>query len=267
MTAQKVSWEKVTASLKLPLFSGAKLKVKKGELVKEGEIIAQQKASPQTKKYHLDKLLGVSPAKVMPLLVKAIGESVKEEEVVAEKKGLLGKKEKFIAPINGVLDSLSDEGVLAIRPEIEEKKIEAPFKSRVKELTSNSVTLVFASIEIKGSWGAGNKAQGFLTVLQEEKEDLLSLDGTACREQILGFQGELSRGWWFKGISLGAKGFLAGGLDRSLIKEIEEEEENIPVVILGLDGKIEAGVWSELKKSQGKRILIDGLEKRVLIPD
>ncbi|MCJ7792743.1 MAG: hypothetical protein MUP45_02095 [Candidatus Marinimicrobia bacterium] len=267
MTAQKVSLEKVTASLSLPLFSGVKSTVKKGETVKEGQVMAQKKGSPQTKKYHLDKLLGVSSPKVIKFLVKEIGASVKEGEIIAQKKGLWGKKEEFVAPIDGVLASLSEEGVLEISQEIEEKKIEAPFAGRVKEVTAHSITLVFASTEIKGSWGAGNKATGYLTVLQEEKEDLLALDGTACREQILGFQGELSRGWWYKALSLGAKGFLAGGLkERSLIKEIEEEEEMIPVVILGLGGKIEPGIWAELKKAQGKKILIDGQEKRILIP-
>lgn len=266
MAAQKISLEKVTASITLPLPSGVKLTVKKEDKVKEGQVIARRKTSSQVKSYHLSKLIDASPKKTINCLVVKIGDRVKEGDLVAEKKGMLGKGERFVAPIDGVLDSLSEEGILKIKKEIAEKEVKAPFSGRVTAASSSSVSLSFASTEIKGSWGSGNKATGYLTVIEGEKDDLFCLDGT-CQDQVIALQGELSKGLWYKATSLKAEGFVVGGLKGEfLIKEIEEDEEAIPVVILGIDGKINQEIWGELKKAKGKTVLIDGHQKQLLIP-
>ncbi|NIT03327.1 hypothetical protein GTO10_00035 [Candidatus Saccharibacteria bacterium] len=178
----------------------------------------------------------------------------------------MGKKERFVAPIDGVLDSLSEEGILRIKKEIAGKEIKAPFGGRVDAASSGSVGLAFASAEMKGSWGSGNKATGYLIVIEKEEGDLFSLDGT-CEEQIVALPGELTKGLWYKAISLGAAGFIAGDLkSKPLLKEIEEDSEAVPVIILGIDGRISQEFWAELKKAKGKMVLIDGQQKRVLIP-
>lgn len=266
MAAQKVSLEKVTASMTLPIPSGLRLLVKKNQKVKEGEIIAKRKASSQTKSYHLSKLISVSPKKVINYLEKKLGQKVKQGELVAQKKGLLGRSEKFIAPINGILDSLTEDGILRIKKELAEEEIKAPFTGRVSAVTSNSVSFSFAAVEIKGSWGGGKKTTGYLMVIEGEDYDLFSLNRT-CQEQIIVLRGKLPKGLWYKAISLGAVGFIAGGLaDKSLEKEIEEGDDSLPVVVLGLDGKISQEIWGELKKVNGKMALIDGQERRLLVP-
>lgn len=266
MAAQKVSLEKVTASMTLPIPSGVRLQVKKDQKVKEGQIIAKRKASSQTKSYHLSKLIGVSPKKALKFLEKKLGQKVKQGELVAQKKSFLGKSEKFIAPLNGILDSLTEDGILRIKKELAEEEIKAPFTGRVSATTPNSVSFSFAAMEIKGNWGGGKKATGYLMVIEGEDYDLFSLDGT-CQEQIVVLRGKLPKGLWHKAISLGAVGFIAGSLaDKSLQKEIEEEDDSLPVVVLGLDDKISQEIWGELKKANGQMAFIDGEEKRLLIP-
>lgn len=265
MAVPKVSLEKVTASVTLPLPSGAGLRVKKNQKVEEGEVIAQRKASSRAKKYHLNKLISVPAKKTIKCLVKELGQSVKQGELVAQKKTILGKKERFIAPFNGVLDSLTEEGILIIKKEISEKTIKSPFAGVISEASKSSVKLTFAALEIKGSWGAGNKATGFLTLIEGEESDLFSLDGT-CEQQIISLQGKLSRGLSYKAVSLGAVGFIVGGLlESSLEKEIKEDVDALPVVVLGEGGKINQEIWGELRKANGKMALIDGQQKRLLI--
>ena len=266
MTAPKPSFEKVTASMTLPLPSGVELKVKKGQKLEEGQVIARRKASSQIKSYHLSKLIGASPKRAIKSLVKKLGEEVKEGDLVAQKKSLLGKGERFIAPVSGILDSLTEEGVLRIRREVPEKEVKAPFAGIISEASASSVSLSFAALEIKGSWGGGKKVTGYLTIIEGEEGDLFALDGT-CEKQIIALQGELPKGLWYKAVSLGAVGFVAGGIRRkSLKKEIEEEEDSLPVVILGEDDKIREEIWQELRKAKGKMVLVDGHQKRVLVP-
>lgn len=263
MTAPKVSLEKVATSMTLTLPAGVNLKVKEGQKIKEGQVIAQRKASSQIKSYHLNKLLGISPKKTIKSLVKKIGEKVKEGEVIAKKDSFLGKSEVFTAPLEGILDSLTEDGLLKIRKEISLKEIKAPFAGRVKMASSDSVSLSFAALEIKGSWGVGNKKTGYLKVIEEDG-DLFSLD-EACREQIIVFREKLTKGAWYKATSLGAIGLVANGLvDKSLEKMIEEDN-SIAVLIFDGDEQIFQEIWQELKKADGKMALIDGEQKRLLV--
>lgn len=264
--AQKVNLEKVTASMTLPFPSGIKLQVKKGQKVKEGQIIGQRKASFRTKSYHLSKLIDVSPKKAIKYLEKKLGQTIKQGELVAQKKSLFGKTNRFVAPLDGILDSLSEEGILRIRKEIPEKEVKAPFSGIVSVVSSGSVSLSFAALEIKGNWGKGNKTTGFLMIIKEEDYDLFSLNGT-CQEQIVVLKGKLPKGLWYKAVSLGAVGFVVGGLtEKFLQKEIEEGDNSLPTVILGEGDKINQEIWEELKKVNGRMALIDGQQKRLLIP-
>lgn len=266
MTAPKIGLEKVMASVVLPLPPGGELKVNKNQKVEEGQIIARRKSSSLIKDYHLAKIIGTTPKKTIKYLVKKLGQKVEEGELVAQKKSLLGEGEKFIAPMSGVLDSLTEEGILRIRKEISGIEIKAPFSGIINEISQNSAGLSFAAIEIKGNWGNGKKAFGFLTIIEGNESDLFSLDGT-CQKQVITLQGKISKGLWYKAASLGAVGFIAGELkDESLIKEVEEEDDSFPVVILGENGKINEEIWVELRKANGKMILVDGKQKRVLIP-
>jgi len=265
MTAQKVSLEKVTASITIPLPSGGNLKIDKNQKIKEGQLIIQRKASSQTKNYHLAKLIGVSPKKTVQFLVKKLGQKVKGGELVAQKKSFFGKSEKFVAPTGGVLDSLTEEGVLRIRREIPEKEVKAPFSGMVTDISSDSASLSFAATEIGGYWGKGSKAIGYLLIIEGEKHDLFSLDNS-CQKQIITLQGELSKGLWYKAASLGAVGFVAGSLAEGLVKEIKGRDDSLPVVVFGENGKIIQEVWQELRKAAGQMVLIDGQQKRLLIP-
>lgn len=249
-------------TLSLPV--GSKLKVKKNEKVQEGQVIAQRKAFSQTKNYHLSKLIRVSPKKAIKFLVKKLGEEVEEGELVAQKRSFFGKSEKFNAPIGGILDSLTEEGVLRIKKEIPEEEIKAPFAGRVTKVSPDSFSLSFASLEIGGREGSGGKATGYLKILEGEKQDLFSLDGS-CREQVITIQGKLSKGLRYKAASLGVAGFIVGDLAEELLSK-ERGEGTLPVVILGENGKINQEIWKELRKNQGKMILLEGREKRILIP-
>lgn len=265
-TVPKASLEKATSLITLPLASGVKLKVSKNQKVQEGQVIAQRKASSQVKSYHLAKLIEVPPSKAIEFLVKKIGQKVKEGELVARKKNFLKPDERFIAPINGTLDSLTDDGILRIRKEISEKEMKAPFSGRVTEISQSSIGLSFAAFEAKGSWGSGKRVIGYLFIAEGEDQGLFSLSDS-YKKRIIAFQGNLSKGLWFKAASLGALGFIiSGSIEESLKRMIETEEDSLSLVILGEDDKINQEIWKELKKADGGAILVDGKQKRILIP-
>lgn len=212
------------------------------------------------KEYDLGQILQVKPQKAIKYLVKGLGQKVKRGELIASKKGFL-KKRNFFAPIEGILDSLTEEGILRIKAPTKKKvKAKSPFPKQAGE--------------IKGNWGKGGQALGELFCL-EEKAALFNLKGKH-QDQILALAGKLNRGLWHKAKGVGVKGIICGELpDEEFAKEIEKEvllvgrEEKsiaLPLVVLGEKGKIPENVWQVLKKNQGKKVFIEGDNNRVLIP-
>lgn len=219
------------------------------------------KKEPNLFKYDLTQILDVPAKKAIKCLVKSLGQKVERGELIACKKGLL-KKRNFYAPIEGILDSLTEEGVLRIKTPFKKiAKTKAPFSDQ-------------ETIKIKGNWGKGAQALGKLFCLEKEA-DIFNLKGDH-QGQILALYGKINRGLWFKSKSIGIKGIVCGGLpDEKFGKEIEKEvllagsEERIlalPLVVLGGKGEIPKDTWQVLKENQDKEIFIEGDSCQILIP-
>lgn len=218
------------------------------------------KAKPTVKEYDLTGILQVPPKKTIKFLVKSLGQKVKRGELVAEKKGLL-KKRRFFTPVEGILESLTEEGILRIKiPTKKKVKTKPPFPEQ--------------AVKIKGNWAKGGQALGVLFCL-EEKAAIFNLKGEH-QDQILALAGRLNRGLWHKAKSIGIKGIICGGLpDKEFGKQIAKEvllvdgetrSISLPLVVLGEKGKIPPDTWQLLTENKGKKIWIDGDSGRVLIP-
>ena len=128
-------------------------------------------------------------------------------------------------------------------------------------------------IEKKGNWGKGDQAIGELFCL--EKAEIFDLGGRH-QDQILALEGRLNRGLWHKAGSIGIRGIICGGLpDKEFAKEVGKEVLRVngkvrkitpPLVVLGEKGRIPGDVWQVLIRNQGKKIVIEGDNCRVLIP-
>lgn len=219
------------------------------------------KIQPTVLEYDLVEILQVPPEKVIKCLLKGLGQEVKRGELVASKKGLF-KKRSFFAPVEGILDSLTEEGILRIKIITKKRvKTKPPFPDQ-------------ETIKIKGNWGKGSQALGELFCLEKEAA-IFNLKGEHG-DQILALAGRLNRGLWHKAKSIGIKGIICGELpDKEFGKEIEKEvllagdEQRsiaIPLVVLGEKGIIFKDIWQVLKENQGKKIWIEGENRRVLIP-
>jgi len=129
-------------------------------------------------------------------------------------------------------------------------------------------------LEIKGNWGQGNQAIGNLFCLAEEAT-LFDLK-IEHQGQILALKGKLNRGLWHKATSLGIAGILCGGLpDEAFAQEIAKEvlmvkdEERLvalPLVVVGEKGMVSEETWALLIKNQGKKVVLEGSQSRLLVP-
>jgi hypothetical protein len=273
MTAQKLTLEKTSFEFPISLPSQSLAVVKKGESVVENQVIARIKKEEE-KKINLVKALKVKRKKAVEVLAKKLGEEVKAGELVAQRKTLLAS-EKVESPIEGSLDSLSEEGILTIKS-LFESEIRTEFGGEVFKVSKEEIIIRFPALKVNGYWGIGGRASGWLRIISQDSKNG---DIFGIQAEILGgillTGSEMTKAFWFKALSLGAAGIVCGssfqeGFKEFLIKQqeaIKEEKEKsfLPPLILLSDREISNETWQELKKQVGKKTLIKGKKACLVI--
>jgi len=267
----------VTASFSLQIPKDYQLKVKKDDVVGQGDLMAIGKQSEEVKEYQLAKQLNISPKRLFGCLLKKPGESIKEGELIVEKKNPFGKtKAKFVAPITGVFDSLTEEGILRLRLPSEAKEIKAPLAGQISIASKDKIEVAFAAQEIKADWGTGSPRIGTLVCLEKQKATLLDLTSD-FKNKIVVISGSFNSGFWHKAVSLMLAGVVAASLaDKNLEEFIQQENtssgeasfsDGVGLPMLLYEEKVfPLQIWQKFLKNEGKKVLIEGEKKRILIP-
>lgn len=253
---------RVTASLSFKISPDSEVKVKKDDHLKRGDVIAIHEETRKTQDIDLAKAMKISGDKILKTLQKSIGQEVKKGEILAVYKKTLGNTIEAICPFDGVIESITDDGILRIAYEKEKTEISVPVDAKVEDITSDKVTVSFPAMEIKGKEGRGARRLGLLSGIDKDMADVLDL---SCDHQgkILAVRGGFSRGFLFKALSLGVLGLVAGEVMEEAVAELIGGED-IPMVFW--EGKIDDSVWKALTDFQGKEVLVEGEEKRILMP-
>ena len=192
-------------------------------------------------------LLKVKPKKAVKYLQVKLGDSVRKNQLLAQRKRFLCKAKKVYSPVNGVVEKLEEKsGCLFIKPRSFDKKKKPAFQ------TSN---------KIKGVFGSGY-CRGKMIFLgkRAELEDLK--DG--LKDKIVAVEEVRSRGVVFKIAVLEAKGLLVGFMPWELLKEIRDIGEKIGISLLVLSEKNDKKA-KILKENDNKEVVLDGRRKRLLI--
>jgi len=254
---------KITASFSFRLPVGSKIKVKKGDLVKEGSVLAFTQEGANIKEYDLRQILGNWSGRMEKHLLKRLGQKVKKGELIAlRKRGFLkGNQANFISPFDGTLVSINEKGILRLQTIGRKKTITAPLQAEISEISKNELTLSFPALEIKGDWGIGGRKIGPLTCLAKSTVNLFDLNDK-FQSKMLVLQSDFNRGFWYKAVSLGLAGIAAVGLAE---KDFEEESE-LPLIVWRNNDALMSSVWPIFLKSEGKKVLIEGNQARILIP-
>jgi hypothetical protein len=192
---------------------GTKLGCKKGDLVNEDEVLVQTTPKGEVKEYDLSQILGVSPKKARKYLLCSLGTKIHPDQVLAEKKGLFRSK-VFKSPVNGVLEALTEKGVLKIQMTGEKIDVPSPVKGKVEKITPSLLMIKFPAMVLKGSKGFGEGRWGIMRLVGEKKKRVEIGDlGREDKGKILIIAGEISQALFHKAEALGVVG-LVGGLLR-----------------------------------------------------
>ena len=258
-SAPKIETGKST--IKIPIPVGSKLSCKKGDKLKEDETLGQVVQKGEIKEYDLAKILKVAPKKVKKHLLCSLGSKVHQDQLIGEKKGFLSSL-FFKSPISGTVDALTEKGVLKIMVAGEKIDIPTPVSGEIKEVSSQSVSIEFPALILKGEEGFGKKEWGVLKLVGDHKKK--TDFGDLSREvkgKILVMVGKATQALFNKAEALGAVGIVVGKIDHG------EDVDDLIVLVAGTkEGLISEKIWKELSQHQDVKTLISGEKKELVIP-
>ena len=249
--------------------------VQAGTIVKAEDVVAKADLPGNVQLLNVANLLSVPPEEVAEHILKSIGETVSENEIIATTKGLFGLfKSQARSPINGTIESVSDvTGQVILR--------EPPIPVEVKAYTDGTVTATLSNegvtVEtygtyIQGIFGIGGETIGDLAVVAESPGDVLIAEQIQSehRDKILVGGSLVTTDAIQKAIQNGVKGIIAGGIDDADLRELlgyelgvaitGSEEIGITLVITEGFGSIAMAeqTFTLLKGREGLKTSING---------
>ena len=249
--------------------------VEAGATVKAEDVVAKADLPGNVQLLNVANLLSVPPEEVAEHILKSVGETVSEDEIIATTKGLFGLfKSQARSPIDGTIESVSDiTGQVILR--------EPPIPVEVKAYTDGTVTEVLPNegitVEtygtyIQGIFGIGGETIGDLTVVAESPGDTLVAEQIQAehRDDILVGGSLVTTDAIQAAIQNGVKGIIAGGIDDADLRELlgyelgvaitGSEEIGITLVITEGFGSIAMAeqTFTLLKAREGMQTSING---------
>ncbi|MDP3940933.1 MAG: hypothetical protein Q8Q49_01345 [bacterium] len=250
--------------LPVPIPSGFRVLVKKGERVTQGQVLADRDESYLERKIPLAKLLNVSPKKAAKLLKKNPGDSIKEGEIIARKPLFVSVLEVVSSASGTMLRFEREAGEVVF--EISGKDVQgaidvvSPVSATVSECSEHEVVLETKNTGAVGVKGTGGKAEGVLFVLSGDKE--AEIDGGKITVDMIGniiLAGILTGEALAKSSGMGVAGIILSHIDDEQLALLEEKRMLIPILV------VDSQTFEALAKQGGKKVYLDPIAKTVLV--
>lgn len=231
----------------------AKILIKKGKLVKVGDVLAL-KQRKITKKIAFPFWLRSGLGTWAKGGKKIVGERVEVEGVLFEKVGFPRQKLTWISPVKGEIISLSEEkGYLEILIGQEEEKLISPVSGTVAQATKGKIEITFLAQEFLGEGFGEGVGWGKLTALEDNP---LSSLNSEHKGQVLVVE-EISGSLAGKGAALGVAAFI------SFQKLPDLQDPSLPVLIFSLEKGKKTKV--ELIELLGQYCFVSPAHSQVLV--
>lgn len=246
-----------------------------GATVKAEDVVAKADLPGNVQLLNVANLLGVPPEAIAEYMLKPVGGTVSEDEIIATTKGLFGLfKSQARSPINGTIEAVSDvTGQVILREPPVPVEVKAYTDGTVTETVPNEgVTVETYGTYIQGIFGIGGETIGTLIVIAESPSDVLTAEQILPehKDNILVGGSLVTTGAIEKAVQYGVRGIIAGGIDDADLRELlgyelgvaitGSEEIGITLVITEGFGSIAMAeqTFTLLKTREGMKTSING---------
>lgn len=250
-------------------------------LVREGEdvgfdtVVARTSVPGGVEIVKLVYLLGIDPEEVARYLRKKAGDSVKKDEVIAEKKGFLGMFGAVAtSPTDGVIQQISQlTGQVTIAEPPVPLEIKAYVPGTIEKVLPNEGVVVRTNgALIQGIFGVGGETHGQIVLAVNSPDEMLTDD--KIRDDHAGkivVGGSLVKVEALKkAVSLDVKGIVVGGIEDKDLSDFLGYEigvaitghENVGLTLIITEGfgrmRMSDRTFNLLKRNEGKEAAING---------
>ena len=249
--------------------------VETGAAVKAEDIVAKADLPGNVQLLNVANLLSVPPEEIAEYMLKPVGETVSEDEIIATTKGLFGLfKSQAHSPISGTIESMSDvTGQVILREPPIPVELKAYTDGTVTEtIPKEGVTVETYGTYIQGIFGVGGETLGNLVVAANSPSEELTTEQVLPehKNNILVGGSLVATDAIQKAIQLGVHGIIAGGIDDADLRQLlgyelgvaitGSEELGITLVITEGFGSIAMAerTFALLKERVGMKTSING---------
>ncbi len=203
--------------------------VKEGTAVTPGTVVARTELPGNMLTIKLSERMGIEPKDMPETLKIALGDEVKQGDLIAESKGLFGKffKSEFKSPYSGKVEIISQiTGHVGIREAPTPVEKDAYIEGIVtRVLPEEGVVVSCEGALVQGIFGVGGERQGKIAVLSDTDSGAISPDKLTEVERgcIVVGRGTVSGAALRRASEVGVIGIVCGGvIDRELMDYLAE---------------------------------------------
>ncbi len=258
------------------------LNVNMGQEVTPAEIIGTSMISPGFRILDLAVLLEVTPTEAEKYLARSLGQRIYQGELLASRKGWLGRTKTIISPTDGVLDFLNTKtGELRISFLPKKVNLPAGVYGIVEKVDKDrgQVSIRTQVHRIHGLFGSGWSREGILHILGKQN-DLISKSVISPK-----YEGQILVGGslFFKeaitsALSAGVNGVISGGMNADDFKGMaggrlifpKELDNDIGISVVVCEGfgsvPMSVDIFGLLQQHEGRFVFIDGNKAIINLP-
>jgi hypothetical protein len=205
----------------------------------------------------------ISPQDISKILKKNLGDAISEGEVLAEKKGGLGKSsKKLISQFSGTVSKIDqtngDVGISNALGETEKETLEtiiSPVDGIVDFCNNEKIVIKTDRDTILATDGLGLEAEGEVIFLGKLEETELNSEMTG---KII-LAESIDRISLFKAIGLDAIGIVIKSLEGTDFIDLEQKRITMPVMVVSEED------YKKLVKADKKKLYLVGKDKTIVI--
>ncbi|MCE9619507.1 MAG: hypothetical protein K8R92_06330 [Planctomycetes bacterium] len=204
--------------------TAGKVQVAMGDRVQGSTVVAYTQLEGDVTPMKVASLLACPPKDLPGLMLKKVGDSVKQDEPIARSKGVFGMmKTEVKAAATGTIESVSDSsGMVLLRGAPLPIQIMAHVPGRVVEVMANEGAVIETDAAlVQGIFGVGGEARGPIMLAckaaeEELHEDLIRPEMKGC--VVIG-GARMTAASIAKAKSIGVAAIVSGGMDDADLRD------------------------------------------------
>ena len=248
--------------------------VKVGDRVKPDDVVARTLLPGNVVPLNVANKLGIPPEDIEMVMLKKVGDPIKEGEVIAMSKFLYFFKNPCEATIDGTLESISHvTGQVLQRGAPAPVEVKAYLDGEVTEVhPDEGVEVTCWAAFVQGIFGIGGETSGTLQVVTPDNSSVLSEDliNDSHKDKVIVGGSLVTAAAMKKAIKAGARGIVIGGFDDKDLRDFlgydigvaitGSEDIGLTLVVTEGFGQMNMAqkTFDLLKQHEGEMVCING---------